>query len=130
MDEFLDAEVSKHIMLSRQNQSTESKSDKSVIGLAVRNYLTEEAISKRDQQTERAFKSFLKTQTRTIMFAGHDTTSSSICYTYYLLSTNPQALENVRAELNQVFQGKEASSLLAEKPHLIHQIPYTTAAIK
>jgi cytochrome P450 len=66
------------------------------------------------------------------VFAGHDSTSSTICYIYHLLSKNPEALCKLREEHDRVF-GQEvdsANKILTTQPHLANGLPYTTAVIK
>lgn len=78
------------------------------------------------------FKTWAVTQIRLFLFAGHDSTSSTICYCYYLFSKRPAALARIRAEHDVVF-GPDLSkvpNLLAEQAHLINQLTYTVAVIK
>lgn len=106
--------------------------DKSIVGLALKSYLEDESIIKRAQGMDATFKDFAISQIKLFLFAGHDTTASTICYIYHLLSRNPAALEQVRAEHDTVF-GKELNrtvSLITSKPHLLNQLPYTLAVIK
>jgi cytochrome P450 len=69
---------------------------------------------------------------RLMFFLGHDSTTSAICYSVYLLSQNASALAKVRSEHDEVFgTDLEATSrILREQSHLINQLPYTTALIK
>ncbi|MCJ1422456.1 hypothetical protein MMC29_000336 [Sticta canariensis] len=106
--------------------------DKSIVGLALKSYLDESPGTKRDQGMDATFKEFARSQIKVFLFAGHDTTASTICYIYHLLSLNPAALEQVRAEHDTVF-GKDLApviSLITSKPHLLNQLPYTLAVIK
>src|SRR5271154_7633905 len=50
-----------------------------------------------------ASTSELVDQLKTFFFAGHDTTASTISWSYYFLSHNPSALASLRAELDAVF---------------------------
>ena len=107
--------------------------EKSVVDLALKSYLEEnptvtarEAISSRNQ-----FKDFAMAQIKLFIFAGHDTTSTSVCFVFHLLSKNPDCLARVRAEHEAVF-GDIAitTSTLCAKPQLLNQIPFTLAVIK
>lgn len=135
MDHFLDAELEQYFGPSRAEAVYEigsSKSSRSIIGLSAESYMRERKSGQTNEEMDKAFRQFTKTQIRTFLFAGHDTTSSSMCYAYYLISKNPSALENLRAEHDTVF-GKDlskTSSILSEQPQLINQVPYTTAVIK
>lgn len=69
---------------------------------------------------------------KTFLFAGHDTSSSTICYVYHLLDLNPKSLEKVIAEHNEVF-GEDTSmtaDIIRKNPQLLNKLPYTLAVIK
>ncbi|TFB07670.1 P450 monooxygenase AflN [Trichoderma ghanense] len=66
------------------------------------------------------------------LFAGHDTTSSTICWMFKLLQDNPECLSKLRAELGDVL-GKDASQaadLLRESPQLLNSLAYTNGVVK
>lgn len=69
---------------------------------------------------------------KTFMFAGHDTTTSIICYALYYLSKHQDMLARIRAEHDEVFgtDHEAISSQLRASPHLINKLPYTLAVIK
>ena len=135
MNGFLDAELDKHFEPSAgdmANAKGTEKSNRSIIGLSAESYMRERASGRTNRKMDKAFRKFTKTQTRTFLFAGHDTTSSTMCYTYYLLSQNPSTLERLRAEHDAIFgrDYTEIASILSEQPQLINQIPYTNAVVK
>lgn len=136
MDSFLDKELGKHFGSSSTAGNIKGNgarpADRSIIGLSAESYLKERALGRTDDASDRAFRDFTKTQIRTFLFAGHDTTSSSMCYALYLLSTNPHTLDNIRAEHDSVFgeDFSKAASVLSEEPRLINQVPYTVAVIR
>jgi cytochrome P450 len=113
--------------------AAKSKRSKPVIDIALDTYLSEYT----DDQAKPAgldatFKAFAITQIKLFMFAGHDTTASTLCYLYYLLYKIPSCRAKLVAELDTVF-GTEVSKtadLIKSSPHLLNKIPYTTAAIK
>lgn len=81
---------------------------------------------------DKTFKAYATAQVRLFLFAGHDTTSSTLCYCYHLLSSHPEAMATLRAEHDTVL-GTDLSkvpSLLIDNPHLLNQLPYTLAVIK
>ena len=67
-----------------------------------------------------------------LIFAGHDSVSSSICFAYYLLFRNPEVRQRVRMEHDTVFgtNTSQTGALIAEQSHLLNQLPYTLAVIK
>ena len=69
---------------------------------------------------------------KVFMFAGHDTTSSTICYVAYALSKHPECSAKFRQECNEVF-GSDTSQTAAKikaDPHIINRLPYTVAIVK
>jgi cytochrome P450 len=66
-----------------------------------------------------------------LLFAGHDTTASTLCYCYHLLHKNPDVLARVRQELDDVFGvGRNAAQQLKDDPYSINRCEYTLAIIK
>lgn len=109
-----------------------SSSNRSIIGLAAESYLEERRSGRTNKTINKTFREFAKTQIRTFLFAGHDSTSSAMCSVYYLISQNPSTVEKLRAEHDAVFgeDHSKAASILSEQPQSINQVPYTTAVIK
>lgn len=80
---------------------------------------------------EKEFEQVAIDQMKTFIFAGHDTSSSTMCYVYNLLDVHPDALAKVRAEHERVFgPSKSAAEAIKAKPQLLNELPYTTAVIK
>lgn len=78
------------------------------------------------------FKAFAISRIRLFVFLGHDSTSSAICHILHLLYSSPDTPSQLRQEHND-FLGAglgELSSLLKSQPHLVNNLPYTTAVIK
>lgn len=75
-------------------------------------------------------------QLSTFLFAGHDTTSTTIAWMLYEVSRTPRALRAVRAELDELFgpdpsPTSVASRLLAPGgEELVNRMIYTSAVIK
>lgn len=66
------------------------------------------------------------------LFAGHDTTATTLAFIYYLLSRNPDKAAILRAEHDKVFGSDPAiaAERLKSNPALVNQLPYTTAVFK
>lgn len=132
LNKFIYAELD-HRFSERQRQVNEKDSlgKKSIVALALDNYIAE--LAQPDQTSMDAnFKRYAAAQIRLFLVAGHDTTSSAMTYTLHLLHTHPSFLQRVRAEHDTVF-GKDpsaAAAVLAEDPSLLNQLPLTLAAIK
>lgn len=60
----------------------------------------------------------------TLFVAGHETTSNTLVWTWYLLSQHPDVEARLHAEVDEVLNGR--SPTLADLPHL----PYTLMVIK
>ncbi|OOG00108.1 hypothetical protein ASPCADRAFT_39900 [Aspergillus carbonarius ITEM 5010] len=120
-------------MKHAQNLSSGSKRAKSIITLALEAYLESknEHISQATKLDDH-FAEYVTYQVRLFLFAGTDTTASSIAYVYHLLAQHPEALARIRQEHDQVF-GQDpttAAQLLLEQPALLNQCSYTMAVIK
>lgn len=71
-------------------------------------------------------------QLKIFIFAGHDTTASTVSFAYSRLYRHPEVLTSTRAEHDQVL-GPDTSQALArltENPNLLNQMPYTSAVIR
>lgn len=130
MNQYLDQEIDKRFEERALAGSGDPKS-KSVISLAMEKVLSG---SEGTVLSQKAFKEVMKPQLRMFLFAGHDTTSSTLLYCYLLLSRNPEVLAKVRAEHDKVF-GSDASTehcvrVISNNPTLLNEIPYTSAVTK
>ena len=108
---------------------------RSVIDLALTAYSSgklRDQTSQASQGMDVAFKILAMNQIKLFLFSGHDTTSSSICYIFYLLLIHPAILKRVRDEHNKIFgyDISQAAALITEDPYLINQLPFTVAVIK
>lgn len=78
------------------------------------------------------FKQAAISNMKTFIFAGHDTTSSTLCYAFYYLSKNPSMLARIREEHDQVFGSNldDVGERLRKDPHLLNRLDYTLAVTK
>ena len=108
------------------------KRTKSIIDLALTAYVSDESENNGEVVIDSMFKTFALSQIKLFLFSGHDTTSSSICYLFYLLAQEAGALSLVRAEHDKVFGSDldATQSLIIKDPSLLNKIPYTLAIIK
>jgi cytochrome P450 len=68
---------------------------------------------------------------KSFLFAGHDTSSSVICFVYNALNLHQEALAKVREEHDRVFgPTSSAAETIKSNPQLLNELPYTTAVIK
>lgn len=115
---------------------SERNKTKCIIDLALEAYLNENK-SEADQKAMRldpAFREAAISNMKVFLFAGHDTTSSTICYSYYYLSKHSDRMAKVVQELNDVLGTETSPSAIGEKltqdPHLLNRLEYTTAVIR
>jgi len=78
------------------------------------------------------FADILCNQIRLFLFAGNDTTSSTMSFTQHLLHKHPEVLSKLRLEHDNIFGStvSDAASLLKDQPTLINQCKYTLAVVK
>ena len=126
MDSYLEPVLNSNVSKLQGQTSTPTKS---IIGLALQTYLAQNGLQ---TTTDTTFRKFAISQVKLFLFSGHDTTSSTICYVFYLLSTHPAILDRVRQEHNSVFgEGLAArTKTLEQEPHLLNQLPITATVIK
>ncbi|KAJ1324741.1 sterigmatocystin biosynthesis cytochrome P450 monooxygenase [Microdochium nivale] len=94
-----------------------------------------------DQTTLRNIQGHLKV----IMFAGYDTTATTMCWMFKMLQDNPDCMARLRAEHDAILPAdfnatssaaatidtvSSTAALLRKNPHLLNSLPYTTAVIK
>ncbi|KAJ4417101.1 hypothetical protein N0V82_006383 [Gnomoniopsis sp. IMI 355080] len=119
-----------------------------VVGAKTINYLAVKAYRSELQQQREAGKSGVAesgrkhvdpkfmdiaiSQLKVFIFAGHDTTASTLSFTYSRLSQAPTVLAKARAEHDAVLgpDPTQALARLIEEPNLLNQMPYTQAVLK
>lgn len=126
MNNFLFKEFDNHVCKLQDQNATPTKS---IISLALQTYLEDDDSKK---SMDSSFRMFAISQIKMFLFAGHDTTSSTICYLFYLLSTNPPVLERIREEHAKIFSTSRVERIrkLKEEPYLLNQLTYTMAVMK
>lgn len=76
----------------------------------------------------------LMDQLKSFLFAGHDTTASTISWSYYFLSHHPNELQRLRNELDEVFGDNTTPAQVAQKfiedPKIHTKLNFTLAVIK
>ena len=133
MDKYIDKELSKRF--KEYQADLDSKRTKAIIDLVLQTYMSDEAGVRSGTFADcldPSFRAFAISQIRLFVFVGHDSTSSTICYIFHLLSTNQDALRRIRREHDCVLGSDIAKtpSLLKAQPNLINNLPFTTAVIK
>ena len=110
----------------------DSTRTKAVIDLVIQAYVSRDVKKALQPELDPSFRLFAIRQIRLFFFTGHDSTSSTICYIFHLLSSNPDSLAQLRTEHDRIFgpDQSHAAALLSKKPQLTKSLPYTHAVIK
>lgn len=105
---------------------------KTIIALASNAYSSTKGTDAPHSNIDSTFQSFALSQVKLFLFSGHDTTSSSVCYLFYVLANNPMARSRMRAEHDRVFgpDAESATSMIKDDASILNQLPYTIAVIK
>ncbi|KAI5785033.1 cytochrome P450 [Peziza echinospora] len=82
-------------------------------------------------EMDKVFKKRALVNIRTLIFAGHDTSSSHLCYTLYLLSKTPHALKRTIEEHNALLPSPDLTpDFISNNPSILKSLHYTNAALK
>ncbi|KAL2031486.1 hypothetical protein VTO58DRAFT_106837 [Aureobasidium pullulans] len=113
------------------SRNSRSKKTKHVIDLALETYLKENNVNDTSKLDPR-FKDAAIRNIKTFIFAGHDTSSSTICYAHYQLSQNPEALARLRQECEEVFgpDVTKTGDMIKEDPYLLNKMKYGDAVVR
>ena len=133
MDSYISRELEDRFINPNNTRTSDKLGPRgSIIDLALKTFPAETNSKDTSEGIDPAFKSFLVSQIKLFIFAGHDTTSSTICYMFHLLSCNPSVLDRVCAEHDNVFGSdiSQTTFTITENPQLLNQLPLTVAVIK
>ncbi|KAF5976093.1 sterigmatocystin biosynthesis protein [Fusarium coicis] len=106
---------------------------KTVNGLAIRTYMKEHGSGGTSGGTiETEFLDVTIENLKIFLFAGHDTTASTLCFAYNYLYQHPDVLTKLRLEHDAVLGSDpcDATRRICETLTLLNQLSYTTAIIK
>ena len=131
VNRYISSKFDERIALHKAGSISDLGRTRTIIDLAISAYDSEE-LGNQKLSVEPFFKRVCCSQLKLFLFSGHDTTSSATCYHIYLLSKHPGVLARVRREHDSIF-GKDTgkiASAISSAPHLLNQLPLTTAVIK
>lgn len=126
IDQLISDEIDQKLQ-EKSREDTDSQQTSSIVDM-----LLADVNLDANMESQRQIKATIIPQIRAFLFGGHDTTSSTLLYCYYLLAEHPDVLDRVLAEHNEVFGSDAASTqdLLHHDPLLLNKLPYTTAVMK
>ena len=131
MNDYVTQRIDSRFAELKNVENNSIKGNKSIMDLVLTEYLSDNARN-RSKDLDKTFRKFTLSQIKLFLFSGHDTTSSTLCYIFYILASRPTILAQVRAEHGSVF-GPDISttaSAISANPFLLNQLPYTLAVIK
>ncbi|KAI1204226.1 cytochrome P450 4V3 [Annulohypoxylon truncatum] len=114
----------------RSDAST-NQQKKTIVDVAMK-YVDKDDPSVSKEKPDAVFVDRLIANLKAFIFAGHDTTSSTICFMVKLMQDHPEKLAKVRAEHDSVLgpDPEKAAEILTTSPHLLYSLPYTLGVIK
>ena len=100
---------------------------KTVLDLAIKGLEQEHLGGSEDEIID-----FVVAQLKLFLFGGYDTSSGTICWCIHTVMKHPSVVAKMRAEHDAVLGADldAAEERLRAAPHLLNQLPYTTACIK
>ncbi|CAJ0546956.1 Ff.00g015830.m01.CDS01 [Fusarium sp. VM40] len=121
-------------LIERQLENHERiEGPRTVNGLAIRNYMkTYGSQNTSSSKIDPEFLDVTVENLKIFLFAGHDTTASTLCFAYHYLYQHPDVLEKLRQEHDKILgpDTTDATRKISETPTLLNQLTYTTAIIK
>lgn len=132
-DNYLKTVIKQRIAMRPSDSAASGKKPgrRPAIDMAVDEFLVAGSDDGKPGVVDARFLQIATDQMKTFMFAGHDTSSSTLCYIYHELNNHPEALAKVRQEHNTVFgPSANAAEAIKRKPALLNELPYTLAIIK
>jgi cytochrome P450 len=129
---YVRKEIQARFLELKSGSTLGRKKAQSVISLALDAYIS----SKSDTQgvfpaaLDESFVETVINQVRLFLFAGNDTTSSTIAFCFHSLAKYPACRAQMKKEHEALFGDKNAAQMLKDNPTLLNQCPYTNAFIK
>ena len=131
MNSYVSKEIDQRVAKLQSENNGSGKGNRSIIDLVLTTSMSKSTTTKPDAM-DSTFKKFTMSQIKLFLFSGHDTTSSTVCWLFYILATHPAVLARVRAEHASILTPhiSHTASVLKSNPHLLNQLPYTLAVLK
>lgn len=111
----------------RLRSGSSNTAKRTIVDLALKQFDEEGGV-----KPDADFIETLLSNLKIFLFAGHDTTATTICWMFKSLQDYPECLEKLRAEHTSVLgpDVNKAHEVILEAPHLLYALPYTLAVIK
>ncbi|KAJ6020568.1 cytochrome P450 [Penicillium herquei] len=91
-----------------------------------------EIYSQSSERLSPALMDVLVDNVKALLLGGYETTASTLCFVFIMLSLHPNVMEKLRHEHSEVFDADLAKTqeILRSNPHKTSKLAYTTAVIK
>ncbi|KAL8721386.1 MAG: hypothetical protein Q9225_001933 [Loekoesia sp. 1 TL-2023] len=131
MNKYVSRAIESRFSVLQQMDSLSHGGGKSIVDLVLAAYLYEDG-DRKTRVLDNEFRNFTMNQVKLFLFSGHDTTSSTVCYLFYVLASQPALRARIRAEHNSILGSSvsEAADFIQSNPFLLNQLPFTSAVIK
>ena len=129
---LLNREIRQIVRARYQYHGSSEKHASAAVDFALEEYSKQNGGATNILAVNQEFQNIIVDNTKTLLFAGYDTSSSTLCYIYILLSKHPAALSLIREEHDSTFSPNAfvAPEILKSNPQLLYKLPYTLAVIK
>ncbi|KAF4550472.1 Cytochrome P450-like protein 24 [Elsinoe fawcettii] len=127
MDRFVD-----DALVERWRTRGERGRSKFLIDLALETYLKDKGREiKETDELDPEFRRDAIDQVKVFLFAGHETTASTMSYCIYHISTDDEIRRLVHEELERVYgKGANVANRIKEEPALLNKLEYMMAVVK
>lgn len=105
---------------------------KTTVDLALQAYHDEKLGTPKTNRTrlEPDFLQIAVNNIKTLLLGGHETTATTLSYAFFLLSTHPEVLAQVRVEHDSVFGAGDPADMIESDPRSLNQLHLTTATLR
>ncbi|KAI1385708.1 cytochrome P450 4V3 [Hypoxylon trugodes] len=116
---------------NKMHSDINASQKKTIVDLALK-YIDKDDPNASPEKPDTEFIDRLIANVKAFIFAGHDTTSSTICFMVKLLQDHPESLARLQAEHDSVLGSDpdKAVDILSASPHLLYSLPYTLGVVK
>ena len=131
MRRFLLPNVLRRLDVQGSISTAHSGGLKTIVDMAIEAYGAEVKEGGKEAKFDDAFLDTVMAQLKVFMFAGHNTTATTICWMLHCLADNPDAMVRLRKEHDEILGSKEGlMQRIRQAPQILNALPWTTAVIK